>query len=116
MQPPPNGGPGGKAPQLRLFSCLDSLCSPPKTPHSQRVPLGCRGISVTYPTQNLLWGGFKGFPHTITYSTMHFKQFQDDLVKKKKKNRCGALHLTLIVDITVNWGDLGRLYRFSSNI
>ena len=27
-------------------------------------------------------GGFKGFSHTITYSTMHFKQFQADLVEK----------------------------------
>ena len=38
-------------------------------------------------------GGFKGFPHTITYrpSTMHFKQFQDDLVKENGKNRCGDL-------------------------
>ena len=30
-------------------------------------------------------GGFKGFPHIITYSTMHFKQFQDDFVKKNGK-------------------------------
>ena len=30
-------------------------------------------------------GGFKGFPHTITYSTMHFEQIQDDLVEKNGK-------------------------------
>ena len=30
----------------------------------------------------------KGFPHTIT---MHFKQFQDDLVEKNGKNQCGDL-------------------------
>ena len=32
-------------------------------------------------------GGFKGFPHTITYSTMHFKM----IWSRKKKNRCGDL-------------------------
>ena len=36
-------------------------------------------------------GGFKGFPHTITYSIMHFKQLRDDLVEKNGKNRCGDL-------------------------
>ena len=36
-----------------------------------------------------------GFPHIIAYSTMHFKQFQDDLVEKKKKNWCGiSLRIT----------------------
>ena len=75
MHPPTRRGAWwGKAPQLRLFSCLDSQCSPFKTIDSQRGP-------------SRMWGGFKGFPHTITYSTLHFKQFQDDLVKKKKKKK-----------------------------
>ena len=43
-----------KPPQFRLILQLNSLFSPPKTPQSQRVPLGCLVISVTLilPTHN----------------------------------------------------------------
>ena len=54
-----NGGTGGKAPQFKLLSLLYSLCSPPKTPHSLRVPLGCFIISVT------------GSPHPKTTVSHH---------------------------------------------
>ena len=30
-----------------------------------------------------MWEVLRGFLILITYNTMHFKQFQDDLVKKK---------------------------------
>ena len=66
-KPPPIRGGGGKPPSLDNFCSyityiayvphpknLYSLCSPPKTLHSQRVPLGCLVFSVTLilPTQN----------------------------------------------------------------
>ena len=37
-----------------------------------------------------MWGGFKGFPHTITYNTMHFKQFQYDGQEKRKNSVWGS--------------------------
>ena len=44
-------------------------------------------IMVFYPMipKEDVWGRFKGFPHAITNSTIHFKQFQHYLVEKNGK-------------------------------
>ena len=53
-----------------------------------------------------LWGGFKEFRHTIICSAMHFKQFQDDLVEKKRKGKKKTEKIDVgILRITVIFGD-----------